>query len=70
MTPNVRNLALTVHVTTSVGWLGAVIVFVTIELPPGDFADRRAHLHRSQGVMVSQLDVTALRHEMGLDRAR
>ena len=32
MTPNVRNLALTVHVTTSVGWLGAVVVFLALAI--------------------------------------
>ena len=36
----------------------SVIVFVTIELPPGDFADRRALDLRSQGVLVTQQDVT------------
>ena len=30
MTPGIRNLALTAHVTTSVGWLGAVLVFLAL----------------------------------------
>lgn len=30
MTPQVRKLALTAHVATSVGWLGAVVVFVAL----------------------------------------
>ena len=30
MTPNVRKFALTVHVTSSVGWLGAVAVFLAL----------------------------------------
>jgi len=30
MTPRIRNLALTAHVITSVGWLGAVAVFLAI----------------------------------------
>ncbi len=46
----------------------SVIVFVTIELPPGDYADRRALDMRSQGVLVTQQDVTAMRHQLGLDR--
>ena len=46
----------------------SVIVFITIELPPGDFADRRALELRSQGVMVTELDVIAMRHQFGLDR--
>jgi peptide/nickel transport system permease protein len=44
------------------------IVFVTIELPPGDYADRRALDLRSQGITVTSADVTALRHQLGLDR--
>src|SRR4030095_3480499 len=46
----------------------SVIVFVTIELPPGDYADRRALDLRSQGVSVTTADVTAMRHQFGLDR--
>jgi peptide/nickel transport system permease protein len=46
----------------------SVIVFVTIELPPGDYADRRALDLRSQGVSVTQQDLIALRHQFGLDR--
>jgi peptide/nickel transport system permease protein len=44
------------------------IVFVIIELPPGDFADRRALELRESGVTVTQQDVIALRHQLGLDR--
>jgi peptide/nickel transport system permease protein len=44
------------------------IVFITIELPPGDFADRRALQLRSTGVLVTQEDVIALRHQLSLDR--
>src|SRR5262245_36212859 len=46
----------------------SVIVFVTIELPPGDYADRRALDLRSQGVLVTEKDVIAMRHQFGLDR--
>jgi len=46
----------------------SIIVFVTIELPPGDYADRRALHLRSAGVSVTQEDVIALRHQLGLDR--
>jgi peptide/nickel transport system permease protein len=46
----------------------SVIVFITIELPPGDYADRRALDLRSQGVTVTEKDVVALRHQFGLDR--
>src|SRR5215210_8782982 len=46
----------------------SVIVFITIELPPGDYADRRALDLRSQGVSVTEQDVIAMRHQFGLDR--
>ena len=46
----------------------SIIVFVTIELPPGDYADRRALDLRSQGVLVTEKDVIAMRHQFGLDR--
>lgn len=44
------------------------IVFITIELPPGDYADRRALDLRSQGITVLEEDVINLRHQLGLDR--
>lgn len=44
------------------------IVFVTIELPPGDYADRRALDLRSQGITVLEEDVINMRHQLGLDR--
>src|SRR5215211_6653939 len=46
----------------------SVIVFITIELPPGDYADRRALDLRSQGVLVTEQDVVSMRHQFGLDR--
>jgi peptide/nickel transport system permease protein len=46
----------------------SLIVFFTIELPPGDFADRRALTLRSQGIQFTQEDVDSLRHTLGLDR--
>ena len=44
------------------------IVFLTIELPPGDFADRHALELRSQGIQFTQEDLNSLRHTLGLDR--
>jgi hypothetical protein len=32
MSPPLRNFALTVHVTTTVGWLGAVVVFLALSI--------------------------------------
>jgi peptide/nickel transport system permease protein len=46
----------------------SLIVFITIELPPGDYADRRALHLRSAGVLVTNEDVESLRHTLGLDR--
>ncbi len=46
----------------------SIIVFITIELPPGDYADRRALDLRSQGVSVTQNDMISMRHQFGLDR--
>ena len=46
----------------------SLIVFITIELPPGDYADRRALHLRSAGVTVTSADVISLRHTLGLDR--
>jgi len=37
------------------------IVFVTIELPPGDYADRRALSLRSAGIQFTQEDVVSRR---------
>jgi peptide/nickel transport system permease protein len=46
----------------------SLIVFITIEMPPGDYADRRALHLRSAGVLVTSEDVVSLRHTLGLDR--
>lgn len=46
----------------------SLIVFITIELPPGDYADRHALHLRSAGVLVTSEDVVSLRHTLGLDR--
>ena len=32
LTPRLRKLALTTHVTASVGWLGAVVAFLALSL--------------------------------------
>lgn len=46
----------------------SLIVFVTIELPPGDFADREAYRMKSMGVVVNSADIELRRHQLGLDR--
>ena len=32
LTPRLRKLALTIHVTSSVGWLGAVVAFLALSV--------------------------------------
>lgn len=44
------------------------IVFITIELPPGDFADRQAYRMKSTGIRVTEADIVQMRHQLGLDR--
>jgi hypothetical protein len=44
LTPGLRKLALTAHVTTSVGWLGAVAGFLALAI--GAYGRRRQHQHR------------------------
>lgn len=44
------------------------IVFVTIELPPGDYADRQAFRMKSLGVRVTEEDIIRTRQQLGLDK--
>ncbi len=49
--------------------LVSVIIFIVIELPPGDYADRYAYSKlATAGQMVTESDMIALRHEFGLDK--
>jgi len=49
--------------------LVSIMVFVIMELPPGDYADRYAfRKYSGTGVNVTEADVEAIRHELGLDR--
>lgn len=49
--------------------LVSVIIFIVIELPPGDYADRYAYSKLATGgQMVTESDMIALRHEFGLDK--
>jgi hypothetical protein len=45
MTPSVRNVALTAHVTSSVGWLGAVAAFLALAI--GGLSSPRAEMVRA-----------------------
>jgi peptide/nickel transport system permease protein len=44
------------------------IVFVIIELPPGDFADRAVYRLKASGVIVTEQEIIGIRHQLGLDR--
>ena len=47
----------------------SVVIFIVIELPPGDYADRYAYRKlASAGQTVTESDMRALRHEFGLDK--
>ncbi len=47
----------------------SVVIFIVIELPPGDYADRYAYRKlASAGQAVTESDMIALRHEFGLDK--
>jgi peptide/nickel transport system permease protein len=48
----------------------SIIVFIIMQLPPGDYADRYAFRKYSgaDGVVVKQSDIDNIRHKFGLDR--
>jgi len=46
----------------------SLVVFVILELPPGDFAERYVHDLRQSGAQVSYEQVEYYRHMLGLDR--
>jgi peptide/nickel transport system permease protein len=48
--------------------LASVIVFIIIQLPPGDYADAYAWSKRESGLIVTEEEVEILRRRFGLDR--
>ena len=50
MTPQVRKFALTVHVTSSVGWLGAVVAFLALAI--AGLASQDAQMVRASYLMM------------------
>jgi peptide/nickel transport system permease protein len=44
------------------------VVFVIIELPPGDYADRAVYRLKASGVIVTEEEIITIRHQLGLDR--
>ncbi|MFZ5807794.1 MAG: ABC transporter permease [Chloroflexota bacterium] len=49
-------------------FLLSLVVFVVLELPPGDFAERYVHDLRQSGAQVTADQVQLYRHMLGLDR--
>jgi peptide/nickel transport system permease protein len=46
----------------------SIIVFIILELPPGDFAERHVYQLKSIGIFVTEEDLLNYRHQFGLDR--
>ena len=46
----------------------SIMVFVVMELPPGDYADRYAFRKLGSGMTMTPADVDAIRQRLGLDR--
>jgi peptide/nickel transport system permease protein len=44
------------------------VVFVIIELPPGDYADRAVYRLKASGVTITEQEIKDIRHQLGLDR--
>ena len=47
--------------------LASFVVFVLIELPPGDYAERYAFKQSAQGVTITEQDMLSLRQQLGLN---
>lgn len=48
--------------------LASIVIFIIIELPPGDYAERYAFKLETGGVNVTERDLIRIRKEFGLDR--
>ncbi|RME63455.1 MAG: ABC transporter permease, partial [Caldilineae bacterium] len=47
----------------------SIMVFIIMELPPGDYAERYAfRKYSDSGIQFTETDLQNLRHELGLDR--
>ena len=47
----------------------SITVFIIMELPPGDYADRYAfRKYSGTGVNVTESDIANIRHDFGLDK--
>jgi peptide/nickel transport system permease protein len=50
-------------------FLASVVIFIVIQLPPGDYADQYAYKMQESGVTLSAADVQEMRVYYGLDRS-
>jgi peptide/nickel transport system permease protein len=46
----------------------SLVVFIILELPPGDYAERYVFDLRQSGAQVGSEQITIIRHQLGLDR--
>lgn len=46
----------------------SIVVFIILELPPGDYAERHVFRLRTLGIFVTDEELEAYRHQFGLDR--
>lgn len=46
----------------------SLVVFIILELPPGDYAERYVHDLRQSGAQVGSEQIDIIRHQLGLDR--
>jgi peptide/nickel transport system permease protein len=51
-------------------FLASIVIFVVIQLPPGDYAEQYAYHMQESGVILSEADIQELRAYYGLDRYR
>jgi peptide/nickel transport system permease protein len=49
-------------------FLASIVIFVVIQLPPGDYAEQYAYHMQESGIVLTQEDVQELRVYYGLDR--
>lgn len=47
--------------------LASVVVFILIELPPGDYAERYAFKQAAAGVTITEQDILSLKEQLGLN---
>ena len=47
--------------------LASLVIFILIELPPGDYAERYAFKQSSMGVLITEKDMESLREQLGLN---